>query len=72
VTAKEKFFDNAQAVFKERFNEELPRGKFNDLLNAVRNVAGYEASDEDIGLKHSQLLTCYLTEKDKYERATKK
>lgn len=69
---KERFFERSQAVFRKRFNEDLPRSKFNRLLDSVRSVAAFEGSDQDIELKHSHLLTAYLTERDKYERATKK
>lgn len=37
----------------------------------VKDVAAYEGTNDDLGVKHSHLLTAYLTEKDKYERATR-
>ena len=58
-------------VFKERFNEELTRSKFNELLRCVKDVSAFEGSERDLGVRHSHLLTAYLQEKDKYERATK-
>jgi hypothetical protein len=37
----------------------------------VKNVAAFEGTEKDIGVKHSHLLTAYLSEKDKYDRATR-
>lgn len=67
----EKFFTDSQACFEQRFKEGLSKSRFNELLKTVKNVAAYEGTTENIGVKHSHLLTAYLSEKDKYERATR-
>lgn len=56
------------AVFKERFDEELSRSRFNELFDLVKKVAGYEHSEEDLTVRHAHLLTGFLSERDKYEK----
>ena len=68
TAAKERFFETAQATFDERFNEQLGRGKFEELLNLVRQVSGFEGSEDDLSTKSAYLLTLYLEEKSKWER----
>jgi hypothetical protein len=75
-TVLEAFFNDDDvgcvALFRQRFDEELTRSEFNKWVSLVKNVAAYEGTTENIGVKHSHLLTAYLTEKDKYERAIRK
>lgn len=67
TAAKERFFDAAQATFLERFDEQLSRGKFEKLLNLVRNVSAFEGA-ENLSSRGSYLLTLYLEEKSKWKR----
>ena len=69
--AKDNFFAEAQANFQERFGEELKRGKFEELLSLVKNVAAFQDDADNIGIGHSHLLSAYLSEKDKHERANR-
>lgn len=69
---RDKFFTDTQAVFKERFGEELTRPQFEKWFTRVANIKAFEGSDADIGVKHSHLLTGYLMEKDKFDRMRRK
>ena len=70
--AKDKFFEGTQAVFKERFGEELTRPQFEKWFSRVANIKAFEGSDADIGVKHQHLLSGYLMEKDKFDRMQRK
>lgn len=66
--ADERLLSNATAIFKERFGQELIPEQFKKMLETVQTVAAFEGTDENLGVKHSHLLTAYLKEKDKMER----